>query len=131
MFIINETTDMHIAAADGPGSVHLTCLAGHHGSFLCRIFCGVKSHYKPGKPFYYPALLKPHNYAVAGSDRDDGNVYQIGVSSQADYDEKLAYLMGATSERQYKRRCLQTGISIPLLLMGLPPQHRLQSNSSL
>ena len=78
-----------LGSADGPGTVYFTRLVGHHGTFPCRIFCGMKGRHKPGGPHYYPALLKPNNYAVEGSDHPDVDVTAIGGPSAVDYEQKI------------------------------------------
>jgi hypothetical protein len=59
-----------LATADGLGMAYLNGLVGHHGKNGCRLFFTVPGHHKQGGTHYYPALLKPVNYIVKGSDPD-------------------------------------------------------------
>ena len=114
-----------LATADGPGMAYLNGLVGHHGKNGCRLFCTVPGRHKQGGTHYYPALLKPVDYDVEGSDHPDIDVYQLPVYSVMDYEEKLEYVIQSRSETQYKKRRLETGISKPSIFMGLNPKHRL------
>ncbi|KAF8513228.1 hypothetical protein JB92DRAFT_3116576 [Gautieria morchelliformis] len=93
----------YLSTADGPGSVHVTGLVGHKGALACRIFCGLPGCRKPNISRYYPALLKPDNYDVPGSNHPNVDVSSIAGGDQ----EEL------------------TGILKPSIISGLPESRRL------
>ncbi|KAF8811705.1 hypothetical protein BYT27DRAFT_7221374 [Phlegmacium glaucopus] len=108
-----------LATADGPGMAYLNGLVGHHGKYGCRLYCSVTGRHKPGGSQYYPALLKPNNYAVQGCDHDDISFANLPSCSQKDYFLNLHHLMSSPNETQYKKRRLKTGISKPTIFLGL------------
>jgi hypothetical protein len=108
--------------ADGPGVTYLNGLVGHQGRSGCRLSCPMVGRHKPGCPHYYPARLKPHNYAVSGCDHDDVEIPAIPQSTSERYLENLEYLRQSPNQTQYKARRLETGISKPTIFSGLPPQ---------
>ncbi|KAF8813455.1 hypothetical protein BYT27DRAFT_7220393 [Phlegmacium glaucopus] len=108
-----------LATADGPGMAYLNGLVGHHGKYGCRLYCSVTGRHKPGGLQYYPALLKPNNYAVQGCDHDDISFANLPSCSQKDYFLNLHHLMSSLNETQYKKRRLKTGISKPTIFLGL------------
>jgi hypothetical protein len=114
---------LHLAAADGPGSVHFTSLVGHHGAFPCRLYCDVKGQHKPGGPHYYPALLKPNNYDVPGCNHDDIDSRDIFKGSPEEYELNLNYLLHSCNATDYKWRRKDTGISNISIFSGLPSKH--------
>jgi hypothetical protein len=113
-----------LATADGPGMAYLNGLVGHHGKNGCRLFCTLPGRHKRGGAHYYPALLKPDQYDVEGSDHPDIDIYDLPSYSVQDYEKKLQYLMTSRTEAEFKRRRLETGISKPSIFLGLLPKHR-------
>jgi len=69
--------------ADGPGMTYLNGLVGHHGKNGCHLFCSLPGRHKRGKPHYYPALLKPTNYSVKGSDHPDIDINKLPYTAGA------------------------------------------------
>jgi hypothetical protein len=114
-----------LGTADGPGMTYLNGLVGHHGKNGCRLFCSLPGRRKRGKSQYYPALSKPTNYSVEGSDHPDINIKDLPSMSSEDYEQKLAFVVQSSSETQYKKRRLDTGIVKPSIFLGLNPCHRL------
>ena len=114
-----------LATADGPGMTYLNGLVGHHGKNGCRLFCSVPGRHKAGGSHYYPALLKPNNFSVIGSDHPDIDIYKLPSTESKVYEEKLLFVVGSPNETQYKKRRLETGISKPSIFLGLNPQYRL------
>ena len=108
-----------LGTADGPGMAYLNGLVGHHGKYGCRLYCSVTGRHKPGGSHYFPALLKPDNYAVQGCDHEDISFANLPSCSQKNYHSNLHYLMSSPSETQYKKRRLETGISKPTIFLGL------------
>lgn len=112
-----------LATADGPGMTYLNGFVGHHGRNGCRLFCTLPGRHKHGGTHYYPALLKPNEYSVEGCDHPDIDVYTLPSYSVQDYEEKLKHVIASKTETQYKRHCLETGISKPSIFLGLSPKH--------
>jgi hypothetical protein len=108
-----------LGTADGPGMAYLNGLVGHHGKHGCRLYCSVTGRHKPGGSHYFPALLKPDNYAVQGCDHEDISFANLPSCSQKTYHSNLHYLMSSPNETQYKKRRLETGISKPTIFLGL------------
>jgi hypothetical protein len=116
---------LSLATADGPGMTYLNGLVGHHGKNGCRLFCSLPGRHKKGKSHYYPALLKPINYSVQGSDHSDIDVNNLPTMSRKVYEQKLEFVINSSSETQYKKRRLETGIVKPSIFLGLNPHYRL------
>jgi hypothetical protein len=108
-----------LATADGPGMAYLNGLVGHHGKYGCRLYCSVTGRHKPGGSHYFPALLKPNDYAAQGCDHDDVSFANLPSCSQEKYYSNLRYLMSSPNETQFKKRRLETGISKPTIFLGL------------
>jgi hypothetical protein len=108
-----------LATADGPGMACMNGLVGHHGKYGCRLYCSVTGRHKPGVSHYFPALLKPNDYAVQGCDHDDVSFANLPSCSQEKYFSNLQYVMSSANETQYKKRRLETGISKPTIFLGL------------
>jgi hypothetical protein len=112
-----------LGTADGPGMMYLNGLVGYHGKHGCRLYCSITGRHKPGGSHYYPALLKPNNYAVDGCDHPDISYAALPSCSQDIYFENLRHLMAAENETQHRKRRLMTGISKPSLFLGLQPRN--------
>lgn len=115
---------LHLGGADGPGSVHFTGLVGHHGAFPCRLYCDLKGRNVPGAGHYYPALRKPIDYTVEGSDHPDVDPDNITGCSPAEYHRNLLYLLQSRNPTDYKERRKDTGIAYPSIFGGLPAVSR-------
>ncbi|GJE93591.1 hypothetical protein PsYK624_097510 [Phanerochaete sordida] len=111
-----------IASADGPGLAYLNGLNGHNGMYGCRLYCGLKGRLKPGSTRYYPALLKPDNYDVEGSNHPDASVHEVAshIPDSDHYYANLATLETSQNATQYKNNRKVTGISKPSILSGIP-----------
>ncbi|KAF8836906.1 hypothetical protein BDN67DRAFT_991965 [Paxillus ammoniavirescens] len=83
----------------------------YHGGYSC-------CRHKPNNPHYYPVLLRPHHYNVAGCTHEDINVFPL-PSKQGDYDQKLRELLKSHTQAQYNANRLQTGIAWPSIILGL------------
>jgi hypothetical protein len=94
---------LSLATADGPGMTYLNGLVGHQGKKGCHLFCSLPGHHKRGKPHYYPALLKPTNYSVQGSDHPDIDINKLPSMSSKVYEQSLEFVVGSSSETQYKK----------------------------
>lgn len=85
-YLLLETTD-------GPGMTYLNSLVGHTGAYGCRLYCSLKGRRKDNAPTYYPAMAKPHNYAVSGCDHPDVDTCTIAPRSEEEYAINLAYVL--------------------------------------
>jgi hypothetical protein len=109
-----------MATADAPGMALLNRLVGHHGKAGCRLYCGTPGRHKAGGSHYYPALRKPHDYTISGSDHPDINIHEVNTTrSCKNYRSNLDRLIKAPNERQFKKLRLDTGIAKPSLFIGL------------
>lgn len=93
-----------LGTADGPGMTYLNGLVGHHGKHGCRLYCPVTGRHKPNGTHYYPALLKPINYEVEGSNHGDISFTNLQSCSETVYFQNFRYLMSSPNETQYKKR---------------------------
>jgi hypothetical protein len=91
----------HFGIADSVGIIHLNGLTGHKGAYNCQLYCAVKGHCKPGSKTYYPALLKPENYNVPGSNHNDINIHNISAAVSCDYQYNLQHILSSPSNGQY------------------------------
>jgi hypothetical protein len=113
-----------IVGADGPGMTYLNGQVGHSGKMGCRFYCPMIGRHKAGGTHYYPAALKPENFRVDGCNHDDVDIaLPLATFSSAEYLQNLRFVQGSQTETQFKRRRLQTGISKPSILSGLPSRH--------
>jgi len=103
--------------ADGPGLVYFNGMVGHSGHNGCRLYCGLLGRRKGNH--YYPALLLPNNYNIEGSNHPDYSAYDIQDPDPGAYFQNLLQLTGAPNPTQYKRLRMETGITKPLILLGL------------
>lgn len=112
--------------ADGPGMTEVNGLVGHSGAQGCRLYCGIKGHHKPDVGHYYPACLKPNDYAVEGCSHDDVQLDAVtspGLQNNAidRYEQNLKTVLSSVTQRSYRQNRLATGISKPSIISGLPP----------
>lgn len=110
--------------ADAPGSLYFSGLVPHHATLGCWLFCGFEGCNKPGTPHYYPALLLPDDYPPEKMALPDWDPHDIWFGDPLKYSESLKYILQSTTERNYKIRRKNTGISRPSLLIGLPKTHQ-------
>ncbi|KAJ8579853.1 hypothetical protein M405DRAFT_718263, partial [Rhizopogon salebrosus TDB-379] len=106
-------SDLHLlfTTADGPGLVCWDGMVGHSGKNGCRIYCGVIGRRKTRGTHYYPALLKPLDRCVSGSDHDSINVLDIPPGGSANYAANLRRLVASPNQRQWDLRKTETGIT--------------------
>ncbi|PCH37283.1 hypothetical protein WOLCODRAFT_83854, partial [Wolfiporia cocos MD-104 SS10] len=119
--IIDSKLFLLLATADSVGMTYLNGLVGHSGAQGCRIYCPLKGHHKPGSGYYYPACLKLDNYNVANCSHEDikPQILNSVKPSKQHYDN-LTCILGARTDREFQKLCLETGIAKPSLLKGLP-----------
>ncbi|KIO08757.1 hypothetical protein M404DRAFT_22611 [Pisolithus tinctorius Marx 270] len=113
---------LFLACADGLGLLTLSNFVGHQGKNGCRMLCPMKGRCKPGASQYYPVLLKPDNYDLAGCDHPNIDIRNIGPGNSQRYTEQLKYLLGSQMQSMYEGWCLETGIVGPSILLGFQPE---------
>ncbi|KIL54253.1 hypothetical protein M378DRAFT_92912 [Amanita muscaria Koide BX008] len=98
----------------------LSGLVGHKGGLGCRIYCGMPGRHRPRQPTYYPAALKPFDFAVVGSDHGDVDLITLALNGpdQIKYDRNLRILMQSRSNARYNEIRLATGIVRPSICLG-------------
>ena len=101
---------------------YLNGLSGHSGAQGCRLFCAVRGRRKAGATHYYPALSKPINYNVVGSNHEDIDAKHLPGGSPDIYLESLKKLLGAQNQAQYQLFRRETGISKPSIFNGYPKE---------
>ena len=112
-----------LGTADGPGLAALHRQVGHHGAFGCQEYCGLRGRHKPGGPHYYPALLKPLNYALPGCDYNNINAYNLPKASSGLYTDNLNRLLQCETDVQFKSIRKDTGVCKPRLFLGHDARH--------
>ena len=111
-----------LVGADGPAMAYLNGLVGHNGAFGCHFYCPVKGRRKEGGTHYYPALLRPLNYAVEGCTHDTIHPSQLPLSPSPEaYEHNLQIVMSSQTEAAYGFNRKNTGISKPSIFSGLLP----------
>jgi hypothetical protein len=112
-----------LGTADEPGLTALHGQVGHHGVFGCREYCGLGGRHKLGGPHYYPALLKPTNYNLAGCGHDNVDVFTLLSASQTQYFGNLGKLTACKTDANFRQIQKETGLCKPSLFVGLSPGH--------
>ena len=74
---------------------YLNGLTGHSGAFGCCLYCAVKGHRKDGGNHYYPALLKPNEYNVAGCNHDDVDGSHLSSANFFEYQAALQKVLSS------------------------------------
>jgi hypothetical protein len=113
---------MALATADGPAMADMSGMVGHQGKYGCRLYCGLPGRRRPREGCYYPALLKPLNFAVDGCDHGDVSFndlkqYRLDIAER--YKRNLAFLCQAANTSQFKERRLTTGLCKQTIFEGL------------
>jgi hypothetical protein len=100
-------------------------LVGVHGAHGCRLYCPQISRRKAtgGDGHYYPACqcpLGPNGERLAGEgEPQDYDPAHPQPASAIQYQQNLKYLMESTSQAEYVKRRLATGITRPSLFSAL------------
>jgi hypothetical protein len=106
--------------ADAMALPHMSGGVGPSGKHGCRIFCPT-----PGRLFgqnYYPAMAKPANYDILGSNHPDQSYHNPPKPDPAHYFEALNRLCKADA-RRYTDLRKETGIVKPAIVLGLWSEH--------
>ena len=106
--------------ADAVAMAELSGSVGHHGKKGCRILCGLFGRNKPGGPHYYPALLRPLNSDVDGSNHPDFDINNLPGVDIAVYRQELNHVLSSPSEAEYRRRRLESGVRKASIFDGIP-----------
>ena len=112
-----------LGTADGPGLAALHGQVGHHGAFGCWEYCGLRGRHKAGGPHYYPALLRPLNYALPGCDHNNIDVYNLPKASSGLHTDNLNRLLQCETDVQFKSIWKDTGLCKPSLFLGHDARH--------
>jgi hypothetical protein len=57
--------------ADGPAMAMVSGMVRHSGKHGCHLYCGIPGCRRERDGHYYPVMLKPEAYDVAGCDHND------------------------------------------------------------
>lgn len=95
----------------------------HGGKKGCRENCNMPGRRKPGASMYYPALLRPLNYDVAGCSHPDIDPKTLEPPNHVRYLEKLHLVLSSRTNNEFERNRLETGIVRPSPFLGLSPEH--------
>ncbi len=112
-----------LGTADGPGLAVLHGQVGHHGTFGCQEYCGLKGQHKPGGPHYYPALLKPLNYDLPGCSHDNIDAFQLPRASPGLYHANLDQLCKCCTDVQFRQTQKETGLCKQSIFLGLDQRY--------
>ena len=111
--------------ADGPGLIYWDGMVGHSGRNGCRLYCGVLGRRKERGTHYYPALLRPLDCAVDGSNHPDIDVFKLPLGGSSHYAENLQRIMSVPNQTQWDKTKTETGLTKPPLILGLDHRHSL------
>ena len=120
--IFSSKIFLAFVTADTVGMADLNGWVGHHGKYGCRLMCGLPGRHKPGirGGHYFPAMLKPHNFTVAGCDHPDIDINNLPSSSSAEYHRKIRTVIESPNQTQYITRHREAGLCKPTIFAGLP-----------
>jgi hypothetical protein len=116
---------LHLGTADGPGMTYLNGLTSHSGTFGCCLYCAVKGCRKEGGNHYYPALLKPNDYDVAGCNHDDVNGSHLLSANIVEYEATLRKVLLSWTTAQHEENRKDTGITKLSIFSGFPTKSTL------
>ena len=105
--------------ADAVAMAELSGSVGHHGKKGCRILCGLFGRNKPGGSHYYPVLLQPMDSNAEGSNHPDFDINELPPVDTTQYRADLNFVLSSSSEAEYRRRRLDTGIRRASIFDGL------------
>jgi len=108
--------------ADGPAMAMISGMVGHSRKFGCHVYCALSRCHQDRDGHYYPVMLKPDAYNVAGCDHGDVLLsdlrwYQQGISAR--YHDNLIKLLGAENPTRFKDCRLKTGLCKQTIFSGL------------
>ncbi|KIK20230.1 hypothetical protein PISMIDRAFT_13124 [Pisolithus microcarpus 441] len=107
--------------ADGPGLVYWSGMVGRSGKNGCRMYCGILSRRKTQGKHYYPALLKPHDCCISGSDHPDVDIFNLPLGGCANYINNLEIIIAVHNQTQWDKKKTEMGLTKPPLLLALHP----------
>jgi Transposase family tnp2 len=131
---IVHSTPFVFVTADGPVMAMVSGMVGHSDQSGWCLYCGLPGCHRTGDRHYFPVMLKPNDYDIAGSNHADVTfsalrLYQQNVSTQ--YHNNLQRLIEANNLAQYKdvasvqtdyHEWLRDGFGIPnMFLLDIMP----------
>jgi hypothetical protein len=122
LVVIDSKLLLAILSADGPAMATVSATVGHSGKYGCRAHCAMIGRRRAGDSHYYPAMLKPDNYAVDGCDHDDitfTKLREFRNDVPTRYRDNLFSVCTSANPRQYSNRHRESGIMKPCILDGL------------
>ncbi|SJL17328.1 uncharacterized protein ARMOST_20878 [Armillaria ostoyae] len=112
--------------ADGPAMASMSGMVGCHGKCGCHLHCKCQGRRRENDGHYYPAMAKPMDYSVHGSDHPDitfSDLHHFRQGIDMWYNDGIKKLAGARNMVQYQAIRLETGLCRPTIFSGL--QHSL------
>ena len=115
-----------LVLADAVAMAELSGSVGHHGKRGCRLLCSFCGRNKPGGSHYYPVLLRPlddpdyDHLDTSGSDHPDIDVRSIYPPDASEYRQDLNLVLASSTNAEYGRRRLNTGIKKASIFDGMP-----------
>jgi len=111
--IWDASTNTHIpcstpyvfVTADGPAMAMISGMVGHSGKFSCRLYCGLPGRRRDWDGHYFPVMLKPEAYNVAGCDHEDimfSDLKRYRQDISVQYNQNLRRLLAAENPTQFK-----------------------------
>ena len=119
---LSRSTPFVFVTADGPAMAMVSGMVGHSRKYGCRLYCGLPGRRQDRDGHYYPAMLKPEAYGVAGCDHDDitfSDLKRYQKDMSARYHNNLWRLLGSNNPTQFKERRLDTGLCKQTIFSGL------------
>ncbi|KAJ3570411.1 hypothetical protein NP233_g4419 [Leucocoprinus birnbaumii] len=107
------------ATADTIAMTSICGSTGHTGARGCRKSCGQRGRHCTGKPTYYPALKRPDDFHVPGSDFPDIDLRTRKPPSQAHYNNSINTILRTRPGAPYERAKKETGFTKPSLFLGV------------
>jgi hypothetical protein len=98
---VQSNVFLAVLAMDGPGMMHITSLVGYHGKHRCCLYCGLSEQCEPQGKHYFPTLLRPNDYDVAGSMHPDIDIRCLPEALHEQYHTNLCDLVTSQTEAQY------------------------------
>jgi hypothetical protein len=119
---ISRSMPFVFVTADGPAMAMVSGMVRHSGKYGCRLYCGLSGRCQERDGHYYPVMLRPESYNVAGCDHNDimlSDLKRYKMDVSAHYRDNLWRLLGADNPMQFREHCLETGLSKQTIFSGL------------
>lgn len=109
-----------LVLVDAVAMAELTASVGHSGRRGCRLLCEFAGRNKPSGSHYYPALLRPSDSDHPGSNHSDIDVQNIVMVDTTKYRQELNHVLRSSTNAEYNKRRLETGLRKASIFDGLP-----------